>query len=279
MCRCRGGVAKCEVMHSSCEVQRLADAFPLGLPGLYAEDWCLMCGLSRGGADLTQRVAALFTVRGKMVITVADWTSEAGQLVEDGAGDALFAFEARTVYARVFLDAMLETCVTGRTTVSAKAELWSSTLRNTGAFSDGETGQERKQLSDACGAFSDTLVILDLAFTCRRCGEEEQETRTLACVLYDGQVLSVLQDLIVPMLRPGKNCPRAAIPIKSACAVRNAVSRAVIRKRVRAGVDTATSISAKERKQYNRFVAPAEGERPSLPPLPDAEEGEERTRQ
>lgn len=277
---CRGEVAKCQIMQSSCEVQRLAGAFPRVLPGLYVEDWCLTCGVARGGAHLTQRAAALFTVRGKMIITVADWTCEAGHFVEyDGAEDALFAFEAETVYARVFLDAMLETCVVGRTTMSAAAELWSSTLRNTGAYSDGETGQARQQLSDACGAFSDTLVIPDLAFTCPRCGEEEQETGTLTCVLCDGQVLSVLQDLIVPMLRPGQNCPRAAIPITFACAVRNAVVRAVIRRRVRVGVCTATSVSAKERVQYNRFVAAAEGERPSLPPLPDTDEGEERTRE
>lgn len=277
---CRGEVAKCEVMHSSCEVQRLAGAFPRVLPGLYVEDWCLMCGVARGDADLTQRVAALFTVRGKMVITVADWTCEAGHLVEyDGAEDALFAFQAETVYARVFIDAMLETCVIGRTTMSAAAELWSSTLRNTGAYTDGETGQARQQLSDACGAFSDTLVIPDLAFTCPRCGEEEQETGTLTCVLCDGQVLSVLQDLIVPMLRPGQNCPRAAIPITFACAVRNAVVRAVIRRRVRAGVGTATSVSGKEREQCNRFKAAGEGDRPSLPPLPDDEQAEERTLQ
>lgn len=83
--------------------------------------------MARGGADLTHRAAALFTVRGKMVITVADWMCEAGHLVEyDGAEDALFAFEAETVYARVFLDAMLETCVIQRTTISAAAELSSA---------------------------------------------------------------------------------------------------------------------------------------------------------
>lgn len=143
---------------------------------------------------------------------------------------------------------------------------------DSGACSDGETGQAHQQISDGCGAFSDTLDIPDLAYTFPTCGEEKRKTCTLTCALNDSQVLSVLQDLIVPMLRPRQNCPRAAILITSACAVRNAVVRAVIRRRVRSGVGTSTSVSAKERVQHNRFVAAAEGDRPSLPPLPDAEE-------
>lgn len=234
--------------------------------------------MARGGADLTHRAAALFTVRGKMVITVADWMCEAGHLVEyDGAEDALFAFEAETVYARVFLDAMLETCVIQRTTISAAAELSSSTLRNSGAYSDGETGQARQEISDGRGAFSDTLVIPDLAYTFPTCGEEKRKTCTLTCVLSDIQALSVLQSLIVPMLRPRQNIPRAAIPITSACAVRHAVVRAVIRRRFHSGVGTSTSVRVKEWVQHNRFVAAAKGDRPSLLPLPDAEESEERT--
>lgn len=66
---------------------------------------------------------------------------------------------------RVFLDAVLGICVIGRSTMAPESEYLTSLLRNTGAYKEGEYGQARHLLSDACGQFSETLVIPDAAFT------------------------------------------------------------------------------------------------------------------
>lgn len=275
---CRGEVAQCSAYHAECDVQRAAGANPRRLQDVFVEEFCIECNAPRGPAELSLHDAILFTLRGRAVISVADWTCVAGHVVSyDGSDDALFAFEPRTVYTRVFLDAVLETCVIGRTTMSAAAELLTSAMRNSDAYVEEEFGQARQRLSEACGDFSDTLIIPDLAFTCPRCGEDEANGGSFTCVLCDGQVLSVLADHIVPMLRPGQDCPRAPMPITFACAVRNAVVRAVIRRRVRAGEGTPTALTARELARFRTFSAASEGEPPLPPPLPGAEEGHGRT--
>lgn len=277
---CRGEVAMCTTYHTECDLQREAGIFPRMLEGVFVEEICFSCNAARGQAALSQRQAELYTVRGRMLITVADWICGDGHPVGyDGAEDALFVYEPRTVYTRVFLDAILEACVIGRTTMSAAAELWTSTLRNSAAYEEGEFGPARQGLSGACGEYSDTLIVPDLTFTCTRCGEDEAGGGSFSCVLCDGQVLSVLADHIVAMRRPGQNCPRAPMPITFACAVRNAVVRAVIRRRVRAAVSGATPLSAREREQYRTFAAATENGPPLPPPLPNGEEEGGRTRE
>lgn len=87
--------------------------------------------------------------------------------------DSLFAASPEVVYVRVFMDAVLEICVIARSTMAAAAKYLTSLLRNTAAYDDGATGQVRQMMSSAVGAFSDTLVIPELAFKCSRCEEKE----------------------------------------------------------------------------------------------------------
>lgn len=240
------------------------------------EDFCIDCNAPRGLAQLSLHDAILSSLRGRAVSTVADWTRPAGYVVSyDGSDDALIAFEPRPVYTLVFLDAVLPPCVIGRTTFSAAAELRTIVMRSFDAYVEEEFGQAR--LSEACGDFSDTHIIPDVALTCPRCGEDEANVVSFTCVLCDGQLLSVLTDHTILMLRSGQDCPRAPIRVTLACAVQNAVVRAVIRRCVRAKEGTPTARTARKFECFRTFPAALEGEPPLPPPLRNAEEGHGRT--
>jgi len=129
----------------------------------------------------------------------------------DGAEEGQFAAFSETVDVRVFVDAVLGICVIGRSTMAAAAEYLTRLLRNTGAYAVGEFGQARQLLSDACGDFSQTLVIPDAAFKCTNCEEDEEHGRRFECVLKDGLVLAVLEEHILPMVRPGMDASRMAV--------------------------------------------------------------------
>ena len=208
-------------------------------------------------------------MRGRMQINLGVWMCSKGHVVPyDGAEDGLFASFPETVYVRVFLDAVLGICVIGRSTMAAAAEYLTSLLRNTGAYAEGEFGQARQLLSDACGDFSETLIIPDVAFKCTNCGEDEDSGGRFECVLMDGQVLAVLQEHILPMMRPGMDAPRVDLAITYACAVRNATVRAVIRHRVRSGADDAVALTLEESRKYRAFAVEPFTERPAPPPPP-----------
>lgn len=137
-----------------------------------------------------------------------------------------------------------------------------SLLRNTGAYKEGEQSQARQLLSDACGEFSEMLVIPDATLTCGKCGAEEAEGGRFDCVLMEGQILAVLQEHILPMLRPGMDAPRVSLTITYACAVRNATMRAVIRHRVRSGAEDPVALTTDEVCRYRAFMVEPFSERP-----------------
>lgn len=55
------------------------------------------------------------------------------------------------IYSRIFLEAFVEFCVIGKSTMAAGCEFLTSSLRNTGAYADGELGRSRQMLSGAVG--------------------------------------------------------------------------------------------------------------------------------
>jgi len=236
---------------------------------VHAEESFLDCGEERNDKQLTAWAALLYTIRGRLQIHVGIWVCTKGHVVHyDGAQDGLFAASPETVYVRVFLDAVLGICVIARSTMAAASEYLTSLLRNTGAYEEGEHGQARQLLSDACGEFSETLVIPDAAFQCGNCGEKEANGGRFECVLMDGQILAVLQEHILPMLRPGMDAPRANLSITYARAVRNATVRAVIRHRVRSGAADAVALTAEEARKFKAFTLQPFMERPAPPPTP-----------
>lgn len=154
-----------------------------------------------------------------------------------GGKYGLFAMTTETVYARTYLDAVISLCVVARRPMSAAAELLTSCVRDASASVELEVGRARPMLSNAIEEFSRTLVIVDSAIACIKCGEEERVCARLKCITDDGQILSVLEEHMVLMLRPGVNVPCADIPPTCACALSRSKHRRVVRNSVRAVAD------------------------------------------
>ena len=265
---CASEVAMCDSYSAALDALRDNKEDHVLVP-VHAEESCLECGQERNGKTLAAWSALLYTIRGRLQINIGIWTCDNGHIVHyDGAHDGLFATSPETVYVRVFLDAVLGICVIGRSTMAAAAEYLTSLLRNTGAYKEGEHGQARQLLSDACGEFSETLVIPDTTFTCGDCGSKEADGGRFECVLMDGQILAVLQEHILPMLRPGMDAPRVNMAVTYACAVRNATVRAVMRHRVRSGAEDAVALTIEEARKYRAFMWEPFSERPAPPPAP-----------
>jgi len=178
--------------------------------------------------------------------------------------DGLFALRHETLYTRVFLYSIIELYVIERSTLAAASTFLASAPRNTAAFAEGEPGQARQQLSDACGEFCDTLVVPKAAFACHRCGADETAGGVFHCVVCDGQILSVLQEHVVAMLRPSMNACRVDFAMTFACAVRHAAPRRVILNRVRAKPTDASALTRAEAEVWPLFSSVADG----MPPAP-----------
>jgi len=165
-----------------------------------------------------------------MQILVGQWACVNGHdFLYDGAGDGLFAATQEIVYARIFLDLVLELCVIARSTMAAACQYLTGLLRNTAAYGEGEPGQARQLLSDATGEFSDTLVVPAAAFKCHHCGREEAAGGPFKCIVCDGQMLLVLQAHVKEMIRPSGNAPRVDFSIVFACAIRTSSMRGLVR--------------------------------------------------
>lgn len=267
---CMGEVTLCDAYHAECDRMR-ENGEERHIDIIHVEETCLACGQPRGDADVSTVRVELYTLRGRLTTSVGQWTCHCGvQVLYDGAVEGLFAASPKVVYVRVFMDAVLEICVISRSTMAAAAEYLSSLLRNTAAYADGETGQVRQTLSDAVGDFSDTLVIPDVAFQCARCGEDEAGGGEFQAILADGQIASILQEHVLPMVRPSMNVPKADFPITYACTIRVSLIRNLVRRRCRARADVAVDVSAPEERLWGAFASHSLLAPPAPPPMPTA---------
>jgi len=230
----------------------------------HAESKCLYCDTVRSvDTQVTPEEVVLYCIRGRLTIYIGSWLcGSCRRVVEyDGSANGLFVTKRGGVYARTFLDAVLELFVIARSTMAAASEFLTSLLRNTAAFSEDEPGQARQLLSDACAEFSSTLVIPETTFRCHHCGAEEHTSGRFRCVICDGQVLSVLQEHVVEMLRPGMNAPRVDFSLVFACAIRSAKVRRLVRNRVRAAIEDDTALTTAEATAWRVFQAARLGAR------------------
>lgn len=265
---CRGEIKLCAAYHAVCDRLRVSES-ERHIDLTHMEKRCLACGALAFNAAVESSTVTLYTLRGRLTTTVGKWTCPCGEAVlYDGAEEGLFAASPKVLYVRIFMDAVLEICVISRSTMAAAAEYLTSLLRNTGAYEDGEHGQVRQLLSDAVGEFSDTLVIPEKAFACASCGADEANGGEFKVVLADGQIASVLQEHVLPMMRPGMNLPKADFPITYACAVRSYLIRNLIRRRCRLRADAAVQVSQAEATAWGQFAAQHLTVPPSQPPLP-----------
>jgi len=103
---------------------------------VHAEAMCLRCNRPRDvDTPVEPEDAVLFTIRGRAKILVGSWYCiDCGLSVEyDGALNGLFVATRDTVYARTFLDAMLELFGIALSTMAATSEFLARLLRNTAA--------------------------------------------------------------------------------------------------------------------------------------------------
>jgi len=269
---CTEEVALCNVYSQFVDAARATNNIYRYDSRLHVEEQCIVCQEPRGGLLSSQNIAVLFTVRGRMQILVGQWVCANGHdVLYNGAGDGLFAATQETVYARIFLDLVLELCVIARSTMAAACQYLTGLLRNTAAYGEGEPGQARQLLSDATGEFSETLVVPAAAFTCHHCGREEAAGGPFKCIVCDGQMLSVLQAHVKDMIRPSGNAPRVDLSILFACAIRTSSVRGLVRRRVRAKPDEAVELTIAESRAWPQFVAAADQSPPPAPPLPTAD--------
>jgi len=231
---------------------------PKTMHDTHAEPICLRCNMVR---DESTRVepeeTMLYTIRGRAKIHIGTWYCCTCKLsVEyDGALNGLFVATRDIVYARSFLDAMLELCVIARSTMAAASEYLASFLRNTATYGKCEPVHARQLLSNACGEFSHTLIIPDAAFRCHYCGAEERTGGRFRCVICDGKVLSVLQQHVVSMLRPGMISPRVDFSLIFACALRSAKMLRLVRNHVRAPITDDTALTMARASAWSVFAA------------------------
>ena len=111
-------------------------------------------------------------------------------------------------------------------------------------------------------------MVPKAAFICHRCGEDEAVGGSFHCVVWDWQILSVLQTHVVAMLRPGMNAPRVDFAMNVTCAVRHASPRRVIRNRVRAKPTDVSALTRAESEMWPLFAAVANGMLPAPPSHP-----------
>lgn len=280
---------KCEMYDAAINAARSLNQRCV-LPDFFIEAQSFVCDQLPENAPFQDlRKAEVHTVLGIATIHVCAWTCSNGHLVPfDGSQDALFAASPQVVYSRVFLDAVLEVCVIGKSTMAAGCELLTSFMRNTGACADCQIGRARQLLSAAVGEFSDTLVIPACSLECKRCGADEytvsddaveggdgggddrrgQRSRgAFEAVIADSQTLSVAQEKSAPVLRPTVEAPAAIIPIDFFCAVSLAAVRREIRNRARARAVDDTALSSNEATAWCDFLAMA-AQTPTPAPLP-----------
>ena len=262
---CTNEVSQCDRYAAVVDACRTAGEDKV-LDYTHAESKCLYCDTVRGvDTPVTPEEVVLHCIRGRLTLYIGSWLCGSCQRVVkfDGSANGLFVATCGGVYARTFLDAVLELCVIARSTMAAASEFLTSLLRNTAAFSEDEPGQARQLLSDACGEFSSTLVIPETAVRCHHCGADEHTGGRFRCVICDGQVLSVLQENVVEMLRPGMNAPRVDFSLVFACAIRSAKVRRLVRNRVRAAIEDDTALTTAEATAWRVFQAARLGARPT----------------
>ena len=107
------------------------------------------------------------------------------------------------------------------------------------------------------------MIIPYAAFRCHRCGAEEQDGGRFQSVICDGQVLSVLQQHVVEMLRPSMNAPWVDFSFGLACAVCSAKMRRLVRNRVRAVMTDDTALTVAESSPWPVFAAARLGAPPA----------------
>lgn len=231
------------------------------------EDCCIKCGHAAEGFH-GGKPATLHTLSWRLsVVTyegVCSNKKSCGMPVPfDGSRLGLFCYSTNTVYTRTFLDIILFTIISNKSSISAASAVSAFQLHCTGEIFDGDSAKSRQELGGATDEYSRTLIIprnLYRCSTCYGCSETPY-----AAVVADGQTIGIFRDASYPFDRPTQNVPTIPISIDNACSVSSAKVTKCIRQRLKAGFGEEVVYSKADQQAMAKFVG---GSR-TVPPLGD----------
>lgn len=165
----------CKVETGACltwdQVARGEHSLQDGAVDLY-EPHCTSCG-SDTVPLVTGTPAVVHTLSGRVGVRTCNRRCSADackkEVLFDGASVGLFGYSEMTVYKRTFLDVILFTIISTKSSISAASAVSAFHLHCTGASSDYDTAQARQDVSKAIDQHSRTLLVPADAFTCDRC--------------------------------------------------------------------------------------------------------------
>ena len=252
MLPCRTEAAKCAHFDKIARGQTQ----PAGNDQKLFEEDCLDCGHAVGNLQ-AGKMATLHTLSGRVpVVTHAGVCSNAdcGKTVPfDGSRLGLFSYSDKTVYTRTFLDIILFTIISTKSSISAASAASAFQLHCTGAIFDGDSAKSRQELGRATDEYSRTLIVPRNLYKCSKCyGCSETP---YAAVVADGQTLGIFRDQSYPFERDTQNVPTIPISIDNACSVQSAKVRKCIRQRVKAGFGEEVAFSKVDQQAMSKFSA------------------------
>ena len=248
---CWGESAACRDWDS---VARGGDLLPYMNAELY-EPHCISCGAEAGPrGDGTS--ATLHTLSGPVGVRVAEWVCPnvaCGKTVAfDGSEQGLFCFSRQAVYTRTFLDVLLFTLITTKSSISAAASASAFQLHTSGALY-ADDAHSRQELSKATDQYSRTLIVPRQLFRCTDCFFCSQTP--YEAVVADGQTIGIFKDQSIPFEKATANVPTIPISVDKASAVPTAKVRKCVRERLKAGFATDVKFNKAEQLAMRKFVA------------------------
>jgi len=229
---CSGEVRDCSLFDKLADAGRDA-ATPAFLSDVLCEAKCFACGGDYNGQGIKNTGAMLHTLRGRVAVSLRQWTCSCGELVPyDGAHDGLFSSSKETVFTRTFLDVMTQMVFTGHGTLSSAASVLCFLLESTKSLSGATSGLARQTLISAAHRFSRTLIVPAALFCCFKC--KKAVDRPYLAVIADGQVISILRNQSQPLVRLTVDVVGVPMDTSHGSCLASAALRAAIRKRVTA---------------------------------------------
>lgn len=249
---CELETAACRQWDKLARREAVADGAELDL----FETLCTSCG-EAAAAHGPAVAAELHTLSG--LLTVRTFKTKCtsamcGKDVRfDGSSRGLFCYSEQTVYTRTFLDVILFTIISTKSSISAASAVSAFQLHCTGSVFPYDTAQSRQELSKATDQYSRTLIIPSSLYKCEVC-YCSSGTPYLAVVV-DGQTIGIFREASFPFERVTANVPTIPISVDNACAVPSAKVRKCVRQRLKAAFGEQVTFSNADQAAMAKFVS------------------------
>ncbi|OSX69684.1 hypothetical protein BU14_1277s0001 [Porphyra umbilicalis] len=206
---------------------------PASLADILCEAACFSCGSPYEGEGIKNTGAVLHTLRGRVTVTLGQWTCSCGKLVPyDGAHDGLFASSKETLFTRTFLDVLMQLVFTGHGTLSSAAAVLCFLLESTKSMTGAKSGLARQTLIVAAYRYARTLIVPASLFCCSKC--KKAGDRPYLAIIADGQVLSIWRNQSQRLVRLTDDVVGVPMDAGHGSCLASAPLRAAVRKRMSA---------------------------------------------